>query len=205
MSTTTISEREATLVFPEQTIEPELPSIEIPSDSDFEAEEVDYLPAPDIEALAEHLRSTKSNFAEIRGYRIAYWWKRKGGTSGGKCVMGKCQKTPALAKAHKRSTWTIWLAADHLRDFQFTDRQIEALVFHELLHATLKEVEVTDKETGLTETEYRPALVGHDAEFFWAEIAEYGLWTAELRRSKAAFEQVELPGIHDVVSYGGAA
>lgn len=205
MSTTTMTEREAAVVFPEDVIEDEPTLIWIPSDSDFEAEEVDYLPAPEIEALADRLRATKSHFADIRGYRIAYWWKRKGGTAGGKCVMGKCQKTPPLAKAHKRSTWTIWLAADHLRDFRFTNRQLEALVFHELLHAALKEVEVKDKDTGETDTEYRPAIVGHDLEMFHAEVLEYGLWTRELERARSLFEQAELPGFGEVVPSGGAA
>jgi hypothetical protein len=78
-------------------------------------------------------------------------------------------------------------------------------VFHELLHCALKEVEVKDKDTGETDTEYRPALVRHDFELFAAEVEEYGLWTAELRRAKPLFEQAELPGVAEVVASGGAA
>lgn len=178
-------------------------SIEPPSESAFDGAEVDYLPAPEIEAIASRLRDEKAHFDGIRGFSIAFWWKRKGGQSGGKCVLGKCARTPALAKALKPSTWTIWVAADHFRDFRLTDRQVEALVFHELLHATLKEVEVKDPVTGEVDTEYRPAIAGHDVECFWSEIEEYGLWTSELRRTKDVFEQASLPGIDHSIAYGG--
>jgi hypothetical protein len=180
-------------------------SIDPPSESEFDGAEVDYLPAPEIEAIADRLRAEKPHFEEIRGFSVAFWWKRKGGQSGGKCVLGKCARTPALARALKPSTWTIWLAADHCREFGLTDRQFEALVFHELRHCTLAETEVKDKITGEVETEYRPAVVGHDLEMFFDELTEYGLWTSELRRAKTAFEQVEMPGFGECTPFGGRA
>lgn len=207
MSTTHLTETEALHVFRHAHVEgPTITvpaEIDIPSDDDFAMEDVDYLPAPEVEAIATRLRGEKPHFADIRGYRIAYFWKRKGGSSGGKAVLGKCQRTPALAKALKPSTWTIWLAADHLREFDLTPMQLEALIFHELLHAALKEVEVKDRDTGETDTEYRPAVVGHDLEMFHAEVVEYGLWTMELQRARDLFTQTELPGLADPIAAGG--
>ncbi len=178
--------------------------IEIPTESEFDRAELDFLPADDLEELGRHLRATKPQLNGISGYAIQYLWKRKGGSSGGRSVLGKCLKTPPMVKTFKVSTWTVWLAADHCREFNLDDHQFEALLFHELLHAHLSEVEVTDRRTGETTTEYRPTVIGHELEMFHAEVAEYGLWTSELKRAQDTFAQAELPGIN-AVPFGGAA
>jgi hypothetical protein len=168
-----------------------------PLDSDFTGKDVDFLPAASLETIAHHLRETKRHFSELRGLGIAILWKRKGGTSNGKAVLAKCMKTPPMVKALKNSTFTIWVAADHCRDYHLTDLQYEAMIFHELLHAELREIE--NEKTG--DVTYQPAIVGHDLEMFTAEVHEYGLWTSELRRAKGTFEQASMPGL-DVVAFG---
>ncbi len=179
--------------------------IEIPDDEHFVEEGVDFLEAPDIENLGRRLRVDKPTLHALSDYKITYLWKRTGGASGGRNVLGKCLRTPPMVKTFAPSTWTIWLAADNCREFRLTDRQFEALVFHELLHCDLAEKEVTDKLTGEVTTEYRPAVRGHDLETFMSEVDEYGFWTSELQRAGDTFaRQAELPGMDgQPVAFGG--
>ena len=145
-----------------------------------DGEALDFIPAPDLEKIAAELIGRHGRFAEIEILRIAYLWKRKGGVSKGKRVLGKTQKPTGLLRYFSEFDFTVWLARDHAYDLGPTHRQIEAAVFHELLHIAY------DPEDG------RVFLVDHDFEGFTAEIETYGTWQRGLTLAKEAF-QLALP------------
>lgn len=178
----------------------EAPWVTPPLESRFVEADTEFLVADDLAALGAVLIDTKPALAGLQGFRISYLWKKSGGSTGGKMVLGKCSKTPPMVRAYRASTFTIWLAADHAREFHLTQLQLEALLYHELCHADLEEVE--NEKTG--EITIRPRVLAHDVEMFHSEIEEYGLWTSELKRAKDTFEQAEMPGF-DVVPYGSGA
>lgn len=161
----------------------------IPVESDFLADQVEYIVSGELAILAARLIETKRSLKHLNGVRFAFLWKQKGGQSGGKAVLGKCAKTPPLVQAHSFSTFTIWIAVDHLVMFGMTPRQLEALMFHELCHAVIQEVE---SEAG--DVSYKPVVLKHDVEMFLAEVEEYGLWTTDLSAAQPVFQRA-LPGL----------
>lgn len=159
----------------------------IPLDMVFEVRGVDFIDAPDIEAIATSLIGAYAEFEHLVDTNIGYAWKRKGGESVGKAVFGKCVKTSGLVRHFSEQTFVVWLAADHCREWAFTNRQLEALIYHELSHAG----EETDKNG-----DTKAVLVAHDVEAFGREIERYGLWTEDLKQIKPFFDaaQLNLPG-----------
>lgn len=159
----------------------------IPMDMQFEQAGADFLAAPEVERIADQLVGDYSELGHLTEYRLAYAWKRTGGESAGKPVFGKCVKSSGLVRFFGKNQFVIWLAADHCREYGFTERQLEALIYHELCHAG----EVEDKNGDM-----KAALNPHDVEAFASEIERYGLWTTDLQRVKPYFDdaQLDLPG-----------
>ena len=156
----------------------------IPHGSDFGHS--DFLDSKELAELGERLIHQKLAHLDDGNLLIDYRWKVKGGKSGGVAVLGKCVKLTGLARhLSLGSHFCIWLAADHCQDFHFGEREIEALLYHELCH-----IEVVEPEDPIT---YR--TIGHDAELFFAELREYGAWKGDLRRLVETVEQLALPGI----------
>lgn len=161
-----------------------------PLEGEFEKLDVEYIPDSELMLLARWLIENKRDLKHLETVSIAYLWKAKGGKSGGKNIFGKCAKTPPLVRAYEQSTFTIWLAADNVREYRMNDNQIEALLFHELCHASIEEVE--NETTG--DLSYKPVVLAHDVEMFLSELHEYGLWRTDLVRADSAFQQFRLPG-----------
>ena len=147
--------------------------------------DLDFIPAPDVERIAAALIAADAGrFWHLTGafpLRVAYRWKREGGADGGRATLGKCVKAAPLVKHFGEIDFVIWLAADHLLVSGFTRYQVEALVFHELLH--------TARVSG------KPKTVPHDAELFVAEVERYGLWKTDLDHVGRAVRQLQLPGL----------
>jgi hypothetical protein len=139
-----------------------------------------------IDRHADHLE-------HLDGMSVVYLWKKSGGKSKGRLVFGKCTKPAGLLKLFSESTFVVWLAADHVIAAGYDDRQIEALLFHEMLHTGVAEA---DEETGRGGG---PTLVPHELEVFRAEVEIYGLWAPELRAIAPAFTQ---PGLFDAQAGG---
>lgn len=139
----------------------------------------DYRPAPDVQHVAETLIAKHHRFRHLRDVRLDYRWKRRGGATAGKATLGKCVKASGLVKDYTDATWIVWLAADHA--LALDAFQLEALIFHQLLHAE------TDEEGE------KPTLAGHEFEGFRAELEEYGLWSGSARHIAPAFRQAALP------------
>jgi hypothetical protein len=156
-----------------------LPTVRPPSDESFGGD--DFKDAPDIEAIAEMLRERHNLPVSIT---FAYRWKRKGGKSADKAVLGKCVKLSGPAKHFGRVDFLIWIAADHCREMKMTQDQYVNLVYHELLHA---DVEI-DEET----FDERPIVRGHDIEEFADVVRAYGLWIDAQRDFVEAAHQAPL-------------
>lgn len=157
--------------------------VSVPAESEFG--DKDFLPADDLEVLASDLIDRHTTFSHFPGLTIHYRWKKKGGKKSGAAVYGKCVKPSGLLADYSDADFVIWLAADYVRDAEFSQRQIEALLFHELLHAG-----ISDEDEG----EAKPALIAHDFEGFRAEVETYGWWSSELRGLEIAARQLKLFG-----------
>jgi hypothetical protein len=145
-----------------------------PEDDEFDG---DFLPALAVEKLADELRMRHNMPTEIS---IAYLWKRKGGKTKGKTVLGRCNMVSGLTKYYGSVDFVIWLAADNCREAALTQHQFEALIHHELQHA------------GVDDESLEPKLIGHDIEEFRATIEHYGLWDADLIAAAHSFEQARM-------------
>ena len=150
----------------------------------------DFVPAPEVEAIGgTMIQSGPLTSLDDGELIIDYRWKRQGGTSGGNLIFGKCVRLSGVAKHYaKGAHFLIWLAADHCEAYGYDDKQIEALVYHELLHVERDEDE--DKD-GNPIIRYRTR--GHDAEVFFDEIARYGAWSSNRARLIDVVRQLPLP------------
>lgn len=129
----------------------------------------------DLEAKAhEVIERHRGLIGWLDARKLAVLWKKTGGAKNGNATLGKCQKPSGLLKFFSDREWVIWLAADHCRERKLTERQVEALLFHELLHPVL--------------ADGQPAIRGHDVEAFNDEIREYGLWMSNLVAAGRAFQ-----------------
>lgn len=163
--------------------------LKVPSDSIFDDGD-DFAVSS---ALAQRARVLIDRHPEhlkhLDGMSVIYLWKRQGGKSKGRATFGKCSKPSGLLKHFSEAQFVIWLAADHCRAAGYRDREIEALLFHEMLHTGIAEVdENTGRGGGAT-------LVPHELEVFRAEVEIYGLWAPDLKEVGPAFQQVSLFGI----------
>lgn len=148
----------------------------VPPDSRFVDDE--FIPAPELETIGKILIDKyESDFRHIYGANIIYLWKQKGGSSGGANTLGKCIRPTGLVKHFgkldndgfsEKVDFIIWAAADHARTHQLTVKQINALIFHELMH--------TDWEDG------KLVVKTHDFEGFAREIEEFGMWKGSIER-----------------------
>jgi hypothetical protein len=147
----------------------------VPRESDFEEQEADFLPAPELREIGQKLIAEyEGDFPFLHTATITYLWKKKGGKSGGKDTLGKCQRPSGLLKHFSEVDFVVWLGADNCA--HFSRKQIKALVFHELKHAGY------DIEKG----EY--ATVSHDFEGFAREVEVFGDWRSDIVRMRRAFQ-----------------
>ena len=161
--------------------------IQIPTDRDFGA---DFLKADELQALGERIIHDKLADLDDGELIIDYAWKKKGGASGGNSILGKCVKLSGPARYFALgSHFLVWLGADNCRTRHFDDRQVEALLYHELLHIVREEHE--DEEGNVVGVTYKTR--GHDTELFNDEIKEYGLWRDSLKYLGEVV-QATLPG-----------
>ena len=148
----------------------------IPDDDSFDAsDKAAFLSGKDIEYEAGKLYSKHALLNGHTNYRIDFLWKRTGGARNGAPTLGACQKPSGLLAFFSGCDFVIWLAADHCKEQGLDDEQMEALLFHELLH-------IGQDDTG------KPILLPHDFEGFRAEIEEYGLHDDRAKMMADAFQ-----------------
>ena len=155
----------------------------VPAETDFDGKE--FLDAPHIRTVANELIRNKECFAHLEHSSIVYLWKKAGGKSQGKPILGKVQATSPLTRFFSETQFIMMLSADHL--FLYGEGQgkiphkfAEALVFHELCHLGW------DAEKGQVE------IQGHQYEGFFAEIEQYGIWRTELAELHQTMKQMDL-------------
>jgi hypothetical protein len=152
--------------------------IGIPTEKEFGDDP--YLPAANLEKMADRLIETKKAVSHLYDFKVAYYWKRKGGKTSGQPVMGKCRKVSGDMKAFSPDAdFMIWLAADNCREAGVTPHQAEAYLFHEMLHTQAD-------ENG------KPITVPHDWYGFTAELKEYGLYDQIMQAAGNAFQQLRM-------------
>lgn len=168
--------REAANSYPRETALP-------PTEDEFEG--ADFLQTHDLDAMKNQLIAKWSEFSALKRCGIDILWKAKGGQSGGKLTFGKCTKLSGLAGFYSGGQdFVIWIAADHVRDHNLTQHQLEALIYHELSHIGWE----VDEKTG----EIKWAVVAHDATLFFNELTRYGTWQQDLRILRQSYEQLAL-------------
>jgi len=154
----------------------------IPEEDDFDS---DFMASDELDEIGMKLIERYPELEHLTGVRIGYCWKKSGGETNGKATLGKCTKPSGLLLFYAHLDFVIWCAADHCAEWSFTNRQLEALLYHELSHAGIE----VDKQ-GMLKYVVRP----HDVEAFTGEVDRYGLWRDDLTRAKLSFDQAALPG-----------
>lgn len=145
----------------------------VPHDNSFDGDE--YVEAPLLEQLARKLIVEHKHLTGLMAtlaFDVRFYWKRKGGAH-----QGKCLRPTGLLRELSDSTFIVWLAADHCQGW--TNRQVEALLYHELCHAGIDE-------------QGRTSIIKHDVQAFSSEVAYYGLHTPALRNFGKAVRQLSL-------------
>lgn len=146
----------------------------------------DFMPAPELVKVEAQLIRAHSTLDHLDQLEVAILWKKTGGKKGGRPVFGKTAKRSGLVSAFTSADFIVWLAADHVLAAEYTDRQITALLHHELMHISYEDP--ADDEEGARKF----VLVGHDFEFFGEELRIYGAWEEMLEEAAAAFKQAPL-------------
>lgn len=147
-------------------------SNKIPTDAQFNGKA--YLEAPELANIAEELIGRHGFLEDHENCVIRWYWKRKTGVSKGRVTIGMMKRASDLLGHLTGADFIGYLSATTLRNAGFTDQQIEAAVFHELLH-----IGSDDKGNFIS--------VPHDFEGFAAEVRVYGTWTESLKLGGQAF------------------
>lgn len=159
----------------------------VPSDAQFHGKL--YRDAPELGDIAERLIDQHEHLADLLNCDIRYFWRRKTGVSKGRVKIGYCKRASDLLGHFTGCDFIIWLSATTARDGKFTDRQVEAAIFHQLCH-----IETDDEGNFIS--------ARHDFEGFAAEIRQYGPWTEDLKVGGSAFVKANQMGLFDVDDEG---
>lgn len=147
----------------------------VPNAQQFHGEE--FLADSLLEELYDEVaRDYYGDVGDTERWRLRFLWKKTGGTK-----LGKCTLASGLVRHYSGCDFVIWFAADLVKLHYFGERQMAALMFHELLHVDSKE----DKD-GIAQ----PSIRKHDAELFADEIRRFGAWHTDLERIGHAFAEV---------------
>lgn len=144
----------------------------IPSDGAFLNER--HKAAPELANIARRLIEEHGFFGHLDHCRIDYKWRRKGSNAKGKRTIGGVSRVSGIWSAYVPFNFVVWLAADTARMAGFTDRQVEAAIFHQLCHLD-------------QDAKGNWIKASHDFEGFGAEVRHYGAWTADLMIGSEAF------------------
>lgn len=155
-------------------------ALSIPQDGEFD--EAGFLAKDDLTKLYDALiKEHAPQLGFLKRFDIAVLWKRKGGMTGGRERLGNAQRPGGLLKHFSSAVFVVWLAADHIRQKEFSDEQIAAALFHQLC------------KLDSTGEEDKPTLQGPDIVAFRQEIEHYGPWNPDLTQAAATFQQLKLP------------
>lgn len=145
---------------------------------------IDYLPAPEVERLGLAMIRQYEEFKPLAPVKVAFFWKRRGGTQMGKPKLGHLVKPTGLLKELAEADYIVWLAADHFRETQERMWFLEAATHHQLCHAHVTTKFDKVKREAVTICGTR----GHQYEGFRAEAERYRDWNKGLEMARAGFE-----------------
>lgn len=143
----------------------------------------EWMPAPEVEAIAESLIEEIDRHMDLGKARIEYVFVRPAPKSKGRTVWGSARKISGLAAhlaaRHRAARFRepvpfFVVSISHDIWVDLDERQRRALVDHELCHLWVAEDEDGELVLGVG---------GHDVEEFAGVIARHGLWN----RSNEAF------------------
>lgn len=132
----------------------------------------------------------KAHHAELIDARIAVAWCTSWRPDrDGRCILGKCVKASDLHRELAPFDFVILLKKSFWQDLAVSDLQREALLAHELMHATV----TVDDRTGDPVTDERGRKVyrirKHDLEEFSAIVERYGTWKKDIESFAAALNR----------------
>jgi hypothetical protein len=154
----------------------------VPDDAAFDGKL--YRAAPELETIGKNLIEQHGFFEDVADCDVRYFWRRKTGVTKGRVKIGLLKRASDLLGHYSGADYILWLSATTARDGKFTDRQVEAAVFHQLCHLS------TDDNGDYIK-------VGHDFEGFARELTQYGPWTTELAAGGRAFLTAHQLGMFD--------
>lgn len=126
----------------------------------------EYARAPALTRRAAYLVKSQEDFAHLRGTTIPVIWK-----SGQSRKLGQCEKVRGtlFAFVPHGTFFVVTIFYDMCRLFDFTAKQMDALLDHELRHCGFDQ-------------KGAPIIVQHDVEEFVGTIKRYGLWFEDVQR-----------------------
>jgi len=138
----------------------------------------DFLEDERLDELLEEVIAAFPEFEFLERWRVRILWKS---AIGGKHPLGTCQLASGLIAHFGKADFIILLSAEDVRIRVFRPKQVEALIYHELLHCTEK--------VGRMET--KPAIRPHDLEVFAGELKHYGAWRSAIEGMRRPFRELE--------------
>lgn len=180
--TMTVAEYQDAAVNAQADQEMQAPPFGVPADAAFGG--ALYREAPELASIAEGLIRDHDELAELAACDIRYFWRRRTGVSKGRVKIGFLKRASDLLGHYSGAEFICWLSATTARDGRFSDRQVEAAIFHQLCH-----IGVDDEGNYIK--------LGHDFEGFGAEVRAYGTWTEDLKAGGAAFVAAQQMGLFD--------
>ncbi len=154
--------------------EPETTDYTVPTEASFG--KADLVEAPGLKAIAERLIAEDESLEHLVGIDIGFFWRRRGGTQGGNKRYSHIKRPGLYENFYSGGSvvYLIDLSADHIREAQFTEQQIEACIYRELCKTA---VDPDDNDA------YR--INGPDFSGFVRELDKFGAWSADLREVAA--------------------
>jgi hypothetical protein len=152
----------------------------VPTDAAFNGRQ--YRDAPELANIAEKLIGEHGFLQQLENCDVRWYWKRKTGVSKGRVKIGFMKRASDLLGHFSGADFIGWLSATTARDGKFTDRQVEAAVFHQLCH-------IGSDDSG------NWIFAPHDFEGFAAEVRVFGTWTSDLKLGGNAFVAAHQMGL----------
>lgn len=147
---------------------------------DDDGEKVEFCEAPDLEEIGERLiNDPTAGLGQLKNMAILYLYKRSSGFAGGIPVLGRLKRPTELESFFEKTDYVLWVSAARANEAKLTVRNMEAEIYHLLLHAEINE-------------DGKPGLVAPDVKGFVKEFKRYGPWREEQKALRKNFRQLSL-------------
>lgn len=163
------------------TPEPEQNDYSVPTEASFGKAKL--MPAHGLKAIGDRLIAEDETLEHLVGIEIRYAWRRRGGTTGGTARFARIKRPSVWENYFTGGTvrFLVDLSADHVREFRFNERQIEAAIFDQLCRT---ERDPDDHDA------YR--ILGPDFSGSIRAFDKYGAWEPSLREMHAHVAKLPL-------------